>query len=389
MQLDGIRIVDLTRLLPGPYATQLLADMGAEVIKIEDPDVGDYARFTEPMAPNDVGAVFSAVNRGKKSVTIDLKDEDGLEVFYELVADADAVIEQFRPGVADRLGVGYDDVREHNDDVVYCSLSGYGQDGPYRDRVGHDLNYASVAGLVDMTRDDEDDSPTIPGYPIGDMAGGTFAALSVVSSLLSRELGSAEGNYVDVSMTEAVLSFSQAVSPLALYGGDPRPAGTELTGTFPCYDVYRTADDRYVSIAALEPKFWEVLCTELDREELIENHRADDEATRAAVREALAETFRTKTQAEWEEELGETDAMFAPVRTPREAMTDPQIRSRGIVRDADGPMPRVGFPAKAHNGLDGSEGGDVPGMGEHTAAVLEAAGIDGETIEALHERDVV
>ncbi|WP_254525735.1 CaiB/BaiF CoA transferase family protein [Natrinema caseinilyticum] len=388
MELDGIRIVDLTRLLPGPYATQLLADMGAEVIKVEDPNVGDYARFTEPMAPNDVGAVFSAVNRGKKSVTIDLKDDAGLEAFYELIADADAVIEQFRPGVAERLEVGYESVREHNPDVVYCSLSGYGQDGPYRNRVGHDLNYASVAGLVDMTREDEDEKPAIPGYPIGDMAGGTFAALSVVSSLLSRALGNEAGNYVDVSMTEAVLSFSQAVAPLALYGGDPRPGETELTGTYPCYDVYRTADDRFVSIAALEPKFWEILCTELDREELIENHRAEDEATRAAVRETLAETFRSKTQSEWEDELGETDAMFAPVRTPREAVNDPQIRSREIVTDADGPMPRIGFPAASRHGLAGS-GDDVPEMGEHTAEVLEAVGVDEDAIDELRARDVV
>jgi crotonobetainyl-CoA:carnitine CoA-transferase CaiB-like acyl-CoA transferase len=389
VQLDSVRVLDLTRLLPGPYASQLLADIGAEVIKIEDPQVGDYARFIEPMAPNEVGAVFSAINRGKKSVTLSLKDEAGIDAFYDLVEDADVVFEQFRPGVAERIGVDYETLSEYNSDLVYCSLSGFGQDGPYRDRVGHDLNYAGIAGLIDMTRPDADESPVIPGFPISDMAGGMFAALSIVSALLSRELSAhGGGNFVDVSITDAVLSFSQAVAPLALYGGDPRPGETELTGRYPCYDIYETADGRYVTLAALEPKFWENFCEAVDREDLVEKHRAEDEAVRAALRESVADIFRSKTRAEWEAELGERDVMVGPVNTPREVMTDPQLTYRGIVRNADGPLSRIGYPAQTETGLDYSDE-SLPGMGEHTESVLSAADVDAETIAELRERDAI
>ncbi len=389
MDLTGVRVLDLTRLLPGPYATQLLADMNADVVKVEEPGVGDYARSMAPKTPEGVGTIFAAVNEGKRSVTLDLEDDDGHELFYELVADADVVIEQFRPGVAEELGIDYESVREHNPEIVYCSLSGYGQDGPYRDRVGHDLNYASVAGLVDMTRERTDGKPAIPGYPIGDMAGGLFAAFSVVSALLSRSLGNRSGSFVDVSMTDAILSFAQPVASAAFAGDDPRPRETELTGKLPCYDLYRTADDRFVSIAALEPKFWQNLCAALDHPELIEKHHAEDDAVREAVRDTLATTFRSKTQAEWEEELGELDVMFAPVRTPKEAIADPHIRSRGIVEGGETGVSRIGFPAKATPERRRGPDTGLPEMGEHTRDVLESVGVDEATIEALRERDVI
>lgn len=387
MDLNGVTVLDLTRLLPGPYATQLLADMGADIVKIEDPEVGDYARFIEPIAPSDEGAVFTAINRGKRSVTIDLKSERGVDTFYRLVEEADVVFEQFRPGVADRLGVGYDDVREHNPDIVYCSLSGYGQSGPYRERVGHDLNYAGFAGLVDMTRPSPEDPPTIPGYPIGDMAGGVFSALSIVGALLSRELGDGDGTYIDVSMTDAVLSFSQAVSALAMYGEEPHPGRTELTGKYPCYDIYETKDGRYLTIAALEPKFWENLCEALDKEHLVDRHRSDDESVREAVREELQSAFRTRTRDKWEERLGEEDVMIGPVNTPIEALEDPQIQHRGIV-EGGAELPRIGYPATVPDGLGGSDG-FVPEMGAHTVEVLEEYGFDQADVEALVDEGVI
>ena len=387
MDLSDITVLDLTRLLPGPYGTQLLADLGADVVKIEDPDIGDYARFVEPMAPSDQGAVFTAINRGKRSVTLDLKHERGTEVFYRLVEDADVVFEQFRPGVADRLSVGYDAVSEVNPDIVYCSLSGYGQSGPYRDRVGHDLNYSGFAGLVDMTRDSPEEAPRIPGYPIGDMAGGVFSALSIVSALLSQELGESGGTYIDISILESVLSFSQAVVGPAMYGEDPRPGETELTGKFPCYDVYRTEDDRYVTIAALEPKFWERLCTELGREDLVEKHRADDPVVRQAVREELQSVFETKTRREWEAALGEKEVMIGLVNTPREAVEDPHVTHRGIV-EGDEDLPRIGFPADVGTGLD-TDDDAVPGFGEHTEEVLARYGFSDEELAELRENEVI
>lgn len=385
MRLDDVRVLDLTRLLPGPYATQLLADAGADVIKIEDTGAGDYARFTPPMSERGVGALFDSVNRGKQSVAIDLKSERGREVFYQLVADADVVFEQFRPGVVDRLGIDYDTLREYNDDLVYCSLSGYGQTGPYADRVGHDLNYIGVAGLLDMTREDEGMAPQIPGYQIGDLGGGLFSAFAIIGGLLSRELGGG-GEYIDVSMTDVVASFSQAIAYEALTGDDPRPGETALTGQYPWYDVYETADGRYVTLAALEPKFWQAFCEEVGHEELIEAHMTDDPAESKAVRETLTELFAGKTQDEWVDELSD-ETMTAPVCTPAEAVEHPQLTDRVVVDPDDAP-PRVGFPASGTN-IPPVDDESVPSHGEHTDEVLGAVGVDADELETLRDSGVI
>ena len=387
MDLSAIRILDLSRLLPGPYGTQILSDMGAEVIKIEDPDDGDYARYAEPISPDEIGTAFSAINKGKKSVTLNLKSEQGREIFYELVEDADVIVEQFRPGVVENLGIDYASVRERDPDIVYCSLSGFGQTGPYRERVGHDLNYVSFAGLLDMTRAGPDGRPIIPGYPIADMAGGVFAAISVIGSLLSSQLGTTDGTHIDVSMTEAVLSFSHAVSPLALHGDDPRSGATELTGRYPCYDVYETKDGKYITISALEFKFWRNLCTELGLEDIIGNHRSDDPAVRMAVRERLEDTFLKRSRSDWEAALHETDVMFAPVKSPDEALNDDQVQCRNLVKDPDGRYPRVGFPGL----VDGERPGDdesIPGLGEHTRPVLKRLGYS-EELDELSDDNVI
>ena len=284
MRLDGLRVLDLSRLLPGPFATQLLADAGADVIKIEDTDRGDYARYMPPYTDDGTGTIFDAVNRGKRSVAIDLKTKPGREAFMRLVETADVVFEQFRPGVVDRLGVDYESVRKHNPEVVYCSLSGFGQTGPHADRVGHDLNYVGMAGLLDLTRVDEETDPQIPGYPIGDMAGGLFAAFSILGALVSRGIGNTDSEYVDVAMTDVVASFSQAVAHEALTGDSPRPGETPLTGAAPWYGVYETANGRYITIAAIEEKFWTRFCEAVDREDLLDAHMTTDPAERAALR---------------------------------------------------------------------------------------------------------
>ncbi|PSQ18300.1 CoA transferase [Halobacteriales archaeon QS_8_69_26] len=387
MRLDGIRVVDLTTLLPGPYATQLLADMGADVVKVERPGVGDPARAMSaaPGAPD----VFSAVNRGKRSVTLDLKTEAGREAALAIASDADGVVEGFRPGVAERLGVGYDEIRRENPGVVYCSLTGFGHAGPHRDRAGHDLNYVGMAGMLDMTRSPDGDV-AIPGFPVADMAGGLFAAFSVLGALLSRELGGSDpngsdpptGEHVDVAMTDVVLSFSQAVAGDALGGGDPRGRETPLTGEFPCYDVYETADGEHVTLAALEPRFFRAFCAAIDRPDLADAHFSTDPAEREALRETLREEFRARPRAEWAD-LGE-ETMVAPVRSVAEAVDSDQARERGLVRGEDAPTGlRVGFPAIPSGGLVPDE--SVPDPGEHTVEVLEAAGYDESGIERLRE----
>jgi alpha-methylacyl-CoA racemase len=378
MDLDGVTVLDLTRLLPGPYATQLLADLGADVVKVEQPGTGDYARA---MSAGDGPDVFGAVNRGKRSVTLDLGTDAGREAFHDLAEAADVVIEGFRPGVADRLGVGYEAVAETNPEVVYCSLTGFGATGPNRDRAGHDLNYVGLAGLLDMTRPDGESRPTIPGFPVADMAGGLFAAFAVVSALLSRELGDGGGEHLDVAMTDVVVGLSQAVSSAAFAGADPRPGETPLTGGFPCYDVYETADGEWLTLAALEPEFWAAFCEAVDRPDLVEHHLATEAAERDALREELAALFRERPREEWLDRLDDPDLMVAPVRTVREALDSEQVRERGLVRS--GPAgERVGLPLRSSAGT-GDPAEELPALGEHTAAVLREHGYDDEAIERL------
>lgn len=405
MRLDGVRVLDLTRLLPGPYATQLLADLGADVVKVEDTGAGDYARHLPPTTERGVGAVFDAVNRGKHSVAIDLKDDDGRAAFFDLVEEADVVIESFRPGVVDRLGVDFDSVRERNPDVVYVSLTGYGQAGPLADRAGHDLNYVGRAGLLDMTRPGTDEPPVAPGYQVADMAGGLFAAFAVVGALLSREIGSAargeheepadRGEYVDVSMTDVVLSFSQAVAPAALAaarsrdastaGGDagPRPGETSLTGAFPWYDVYEAADG-FVTLGALEPQFWSAFCDAVDRPDLTEYHMTGDEAEREALREELEELFAERTRDEWVELFADVDACVDGVFTPAEAVADETFVERGVV--TGGAAPRVGFPAVCDRPADDES---LPDHGEHTALELSRAGVPEDRIAELRDSGAI
>ncbi|WP_248909557.1 CaiB/BaiF CoA transferase family protein [Halocatena marina] len=384
MRLDGVRVLDLTRLLPGPYATQLLADAGADVIKIEDTDSGDYARYMPPVTDSGVGAVFDGVNRGKRSVALDLKTDGGRDAFYRLLDDADVVFEGFRPGVAERLGIDYDSVREHKSSIVYCSLSGYGQSGPLAERAGHDLNYVGRAGLLDMTREDESSKPQVPGYPVADMAGGLFAAFAIVGALCSRELGNSDGEYIDVAMTDVALSFSQVIAPQALAGKNPRPGATPLTGDFPWYDTYETADGAYVTLAALEPKFWQAFCETVEREDLVSEHMNTDPATMQALREELESIFRERTREEWEN-VGD-GATVDGVYTPKEAVEAAQFNERGIIRRDVDQAPRIGFPAV----IDTPEPDEsIPAHGEHTDDVLRSVGYDQRILEQLRETGAI
>lgn len=387
MKLDGITVVDLTQLLPGPYATQQLVDMGADVIKIEDTASGDAARHMKPFTERKVGAIFDSVNRGKQSVAIDLKSEQGRKAFYTLVENADVVVEQFRPGVVDRLKIDYKTLCKYNDELVYCSLSGYGQTGPYADRVGHDLNFVGVAGLVDMTRDGTDMNPQIPGYLIGDLGGGLFAAFAVVSALFSREFGNTRGEYIDIAMADIVLSFSQSVAYQAAIGEDPRPGETALTGNLPWYGIYECADKRYITIAALEPKFWEVFCKEVNKKELINMHGSNDPAVRRAVRDELEKLFARKPLEQWMSNLS-AETMTGPVNTPTEAINHPQIKARHIVKRPTDAPPRVGFPALSSDKMDQTSE-EIPDHGEHTDKVLLEAGISPERIAVFYDADVI
>lgn len=378
MNLDGIRVLDLSRLLPGPYGTQLLADMGADVVRIERPSDSEAA-----------GPPLEAINRGKRRVALDLKRDGGREAFLELAATADVVIEQFRPGVVDRLGIDYETVREVNPEIVYCSLSGYGQNGPYSDRVGHDLNYIGLAGLLDMTRQSDEETPRMPGYQVADIGGGLFSALSIVGALLSRELGTTNtgGEYIDISLTDAAVSFSQAVAPRTLAGGEPRPGDTPLTGQFPWYDVYSAAEG-YVTLAALEPHFWRAFCEAVDHEEWIEFHTTTDPAELEALRDELEALFAERTRDEWVEFFDGVDAAVDGVYTPAEMVDHPQITARDYIdRSADGP-PYIGFPARGSD-IDHDGPTAVADHGEDTVSLLREAGVDEAELERLRESGAI
>ncbi|MGE5851362.1 MAG: CaiB/BaiF CoA transferase family protein, partial [Candidatus Methylomirabilota bacterium] len=332
--LKGITILDLTRLLPGPYGTMLLADLGAEVVKIEEPEVGDYARVFEPSVGGE-GAAFQAVNRNKKSVALNLKVEAGKAAFRRLAATADVVVEQFRPGVMDRLGLGWEALKALNPRLVYCALTGFGQDGPYRNRVGHDINYIALGGLLHLTGM-EGGPPVLPGVQVADLSGGMMAALGILAALLARER-TGEGRCVDVAMLDTVMSWlGLQAAFLGATGKTPQRGRWFLGGGLPGYQVYETRDGRYISVGALEEKFWRNLCVALGREDLIP-FAEPDEAKRREIQAELGGIFKAKTRDEWCAQLADAEVCFAPVNDLAEALADPQARHRGMA--AEVPLP--------------------------------------------------
>ena len=393
MDLSDYTVLDLSWLLPGPYGTMLLSDLGMEVVKIEQPGEGDYARWIPPeVGDTGFSHLFHTVNRGKKSVVVDLGSDEGRDAFLELATEADVVFEQFRPGVTDGLGVNYGDVTAVNEDIVYCSLSGYGQDGPYSDRVGHDINYAAIAGLLDKTSSRESDMPAQPGYPVGDMGGGLVAAFAIITGLLERELGGG-GQYLDVSMTDVILSMATGqewVADRKLDGEsipeDLREPPVDLV--HPNHAIYETADGEYVTIAAVEEKFWSDLLDELDREDLLEYHYARGEEGEYATAELQAE-FAKRTREEWEGALGD-EIPFAPVNEFHEVLEHPQIRAREMVKKTSiegKDITQLGIPMKSSNDIEETlEPG--PRLGEHTRAVFERV-LSREKVDRLLEAEAI
>lgn len=376
--LRGVRVLDLTRLLPGPYATLLLADLGADVIKIEEPGVGDPVRGLPPFLEGR-SARFLALNRNKRSLTLDLKVPEGREIFLKLAERADVVVEGFRPGVAERLHIHYERVREINPQIVYCSLSGYGQTGPYRDHVGHDVNYIARAGLLGLTGPEH---PVIPGVPVADLAGATCAAFSIVAALWAREHGRG-GAYLDVSLTDVVISW------LAIHLAESqttwealRPDDVVLTGAFPCYAVYETGDGRHLAVGALEEKFWAKLCGELGVPEFIPYQFAGDR--RDEIFAKLREIFRSKTLEEWQKALDPREIPVAPVPDLQEVIRDHHVRERGLIQHPGVSLP-VHIPTHAQEQKDYP----APELGEHTREILTELGYSSTEIDVLANKRVI
>jgi crotonobetainyl-CoA:carnitine CoA-transferase CaiB-like acyl-CoA transferase len=379
--LHGVRALDLTRLLPGPYAGQMLAELGADVIKVEDPAEGDGARATAPFA-GDRAVGFAAINAGKRSIALNLKDPAGRAAFLRLADTADILLEGFRPGTLARLGLGYNALQERNPRLIICALTGYGQDGPYRLRAGHDLNYLGYAGLLaQLARPGA--PPHVPGPQLADVAGGAMmAVIGMLAALVARGT-SGRGQVVDVAMLDGSMALAPRDMAFSAQGvGETDSGAGRLSGALPCYNVYATADARYVTLAALEPKFWREFCRRVVRPDLEPRHTPRDDGERAATISELTALFRTKTRDEWLELLAETDSCVGPVNTLAEARADPQVRARGVLTaDANGAprvrsVPRIGVsPPRAL--------GPAPELGEHTAAVLAAVGYTPDEIAVL------
>lgn len=383
--LEGVRVLDLTRLLPGNYGTLLLADLGADVVKVEEPGRGDYIRWSPPMVDGE-GAIHRALNRGKRSITLNLKAPGGPDVLRNLAERADALIESFRPGVLSRLGVGYEDLSAANPRLVYCAITGYGQDGPYRDRVGHDINYIGYAGLLHATGT-PDGPPVLPAVQVGDFGGGMAAAVATVSALLEASR-TGRGRFVDVGMLDVVTSWLGVLMSWRLATGSVPPrGGMPLSGGLACYRVYRCADGRHLAVGALEPRFWRALCEALEVPGLVDEHYAGPERQRSMA-ERLGSIFAERSRDEWVERLAGLETCVGPVNDVGEAMEDPQVRHRGGVAEIRG-VPVGPGPAIALPGGDRREPRAAPALGEHTAEVLAEVGLDGEAVAGLRARGVV
>jgi len=376
--LKGVTVLDMARLLPGPYCSMILADHGARVIAVED------RRF---MAD---GLFFDIVNRNKEHMALDLKAEAGREIFYKLVKEVDVFMEGFRPGVVDRLGIDYESVRKVNPGIIYCAITGYGQSGPYRDRVGHDVNYLSIAGVLDLIGEAER-LPSIPGVQVADMAGGGMnAAIGILLALFARER-TGKGQYIDISMTDGMVGLL----PAALFfkqltGHAPQRGKAFLSHRYACYNTYETADGRHLSIGAVENRFWKKLCELLDVPQYSDLQY--DEERREEIIAFMRQTFRSKTLDQWESLLGDLDICWGRIQKLAEVLEDPLFRQREMVvemEDEQGNnVKTLGVPVKLSATPGSIRSAPVP-FGASTNAILSELGYSDQAIADLKNNKVV
>ena len=387
MPLDDIRILDLSRLAPGPFCTMLLADLGADVLLIEPPP---NSRAGQGPAIGRGGEAYNALGRNKRSIILNLRDEEARDIFYRLAQSADVVLEGFRPGVVKRLGVDYDTLREKNPRLVYCSLSGYGQTGPYADMVGHDINYISIGGALGMIGW-PDQPPAIPMNVIADFAaGGLHAAYAILAALHARER-TGRGQFVDVAMSDGVLYLlASSISGYFASGRSPEAGGTALNGSLPQYNVYQCQDGGWISLGSLEAHFWANLCRAMGCEDFIP-HQYDGEK-RDEIFAHFRERFMSKTRDEWFELLKQTDICVAPVYSIGEALSDPHNLARGMVVEVEHPeagtVKQVGVGTKLSE-TPGAVRTTTPIPGQHTDDVLASLDYDADRIAALRQSGAV
>jgi alpha-methylacyl-CoA racemase len=404
--LTGIRVLDLSRLLPGPFCSMILADLGAEVIKVESHMVGDPARSTYPHVGGQ-SCYFMSINRNKKSLALNLRRTEGREVFLKLAGAADVIIEGFKPGRATSLGIGYDDIRPLNPGIVYCSLSGYGQSGPFKDRAGHNVNYVALAGMLDLMGL-PGAAPVTPGVQLADIGGALFAAVGILSALVARSVRGT-GTYVDASLFHSVVSMmTYSAATLISTEAPLEPRQPHLSGDLPCYNVYQTKDGRYMALGALEAVFWGDFCEAIGRNDLI-SKQFPEKAERESVISEMQSLFAQRTKAEWIQFFAEKNVCCEPVNTLEEALSTSVLMDRGMMWEVDHPtagrLQQIGSPlrsvprqagrtAEPSEGLqslpsDSKAASPAPLLGQHTVEILESLGYEDETIQQLRTKRVV
>jgi len=376
--LHGIKIVDLSIQIPGPYCSMILGDLGAEVTKIEQPGIGDFARALPHL--------FNGINRNKKSVILELKSPKGKEILYKLVAHADIVLEGFRPGVAKKLGIDYARLKGINPRIIYCSISGYGQDGPYKNISGHDINYQGVAGLLSLTEDLQAGAD-LSGLPLADIAGSMFAAISILTAIVDRAK-TGRGQYIDVSMAAGVFSWAGASLFTAL-----KELNNSESLYIPHYGIFQTKDDEFITLGIIhEQHFWENLCAVIDLGEMKNLNLMERIARREEIVSALQSAFMTKSREEWLSLLHEADVPCGPVLTMEESFADPQIRHRQMVFElehpVEGTIKQRAFPARFSD-TELKRDMPPPLYGQHTDEMLTDLGYSKDDIKKLREEKVV
>ncbi|NCB24234.1 MAG: CoA transferase [Bacteroidia bacterium] len=378
-------------MLPGPLCTMMLADFGAEVIRVEPTNAGDLWRYSVPRV-KDVGGGYLQVNRNKKSINLNLKNEEAREVFYKLAKDADVIVEQYRPGVAARLGVDYETIKAINPKIVYCSLSGFGQDGPYRLLAGHDINYISYAGILGLTAR-KGEIPAIPGVQIGDVGGGAlYAAIGILIALMGAKQNGV-GQYVDTAMLDGAVSMLTFMAVSYLANGEAlEPNGNILIGQLACYNVYETKDSRYISMGGVEAHLWGNFCDKIGKEDFKAWQR--DVSKQPEMFDYLRAMFKTKTLSEWLAFLDGVDCCVSPVLTVDEVFDDPQVKHREMVIEMEDPKGEYGTVKLIGSAIKLSETParkDLfpPRKGEHTVECLRACGYSEEEISGFAARGVI
>lgn len=390
MALEGLKILDLTRLLPGAFCTQMLADLGAEVIKVELPVTGDYNRAFAPLNKVESGS-FLLLNRNKQSITLDLKTEPGKRILLDLVREADVLIEGFRPGVMRRFGLAYETLNEINPRLIYCAISGYGQDGPDHLKAGHDLNYMAEAGALQLFGK-AGEGPIVPGLSIADVGGGSLMATTGILAALHARHRTGKGQLVDVSMYDGAIAWLALHAADQLFAGiEPRGGERPFIGQAPCYNVYRCADGKYFALGFIEEHFWVRFCQHLQLDELQHDQWPTGERCQLQ-QQVLATLFATRPRDAWVETFKNVDLPVGPVLDMAEALNAPHARHRQMLQHIEHPVegviPQLGFAVK-YSMTPCTLRSPPPLLGEHNDSVLGALGYSAQDIDALRQRQVI